>query len=122
MLKVIVKTISGMFFVAMGIGIIYFYLTHIDNGSSPLLLIASFCTIIVGIFILVNAGKSDETVIQKQKFPSDNQAEEARKQSVNLIERNNAITQDWLKSSEKRDKLKLLEMAANEEKNASQPD
>jgi hypothetical protein len=115
MLQVMLKTFLGIFLLIGGFGLGYFYLTNIDNGSSALLLIPALGSVIAGIFLLMRAGKSDATVMQVPKGLDENKSETTQKS--NLLEKNNAMTQQWLKSVETRDKMRLLEMAANAEEN-----
>jgi hypothetical protein len=115
MLMVFLKTILGMTFLITGFGIAYSYLSNMDNGSSPLLLIPSLCIVILGIFMLMRAGKSDETVILKPKKSAEDQLGNTGIKKATLIRRNNAISEEWARSVEKRDKMKLLKIAASAE-------
>lgn len=119
MLMVFLKTILGLILLAAGIGMGYYYLSNIDNGASALLLIPALCIPAAGIYLLLKAGKSDATIILKPKGLTEAVKDVTDKDGPNLIEKNNAISEAWAKSVEKRDKMKIIEMAASAEEKKS---
>jgi len=112
MLKVLLNTIVGIGLFIGGFGLAYYYLANIDNGDSGLLLIPAFGMVIASVFMFMRAGKSDETVIlNKQTAETQNSAPK----QGDLLKKNSQITQEWMKSVEKRDKMRMLEIASNAE-------
>jgi biopolymer transport protein ExbB/TolQ len=117
MVMVLLKTFLGIILLIAGFGLAYFYLSNINNGASGLLLIPAFLIVIVGVVILARAGKSAEKVIMNQKDTPEIQHNAS--QNGSILQKNNEMTQEWSKSLETRDKLRLLEMTTNEEDSSS---
>lgn len=116
MLKVIAQTFLGLLILFTGLYIMYFYVTGIDEGSSILLLLLSLPVIGGGIFVLLRAGKSDASVVKKmdKNIPSILDKEFAVEDSglENTIKKNNELTQEWSKTNEARNRLRMLELSS----------
>lgn len=112
MLRIFLKTIAGLCLTIGGLYIGYIYISGIDTGSSPFLLIPCILCVAVGVFLLVRAGKADDSIIAKAKSISQPGG------SSNLEDRlkmNNEINSQWGKINDDKNKLRLLEIAANEQ-------
>lgn len=97
-----------MVLTAGGFYIAYIYLHGIDNGTSPLLLIPSILFIAGGIFFLIQASKSNASVIAKGGEMPQPQSKETL---ADILERNSQIINQWEKNSQMRDKLKVVQTA-----------
>jgi len=107
MLSVILKTLLGLLISALGFFLGYFYLSEMEKGCTPLLLVPAFFLICLGVYILIKAGNSEETVIKK----SDMSLAKDKAGLVDVFNKNNALSSKWAKTVEKRDRLKLLEIS-----------
>lgn len=84
-----------------------------DNGWTPLLLIPAIFLIILGGYLLMRAGKSEEMVIKK---PDALSSEDIAKEGLEeVFNKNNQLSSKWAKTVEKRDKLKLLQISSSAE-------
>ncbi len=115
MIKVISKTFLGLFIAGLGFYLAIFYLTEMDKGLTPLILAPSVLLIILGVYLLMRAGKSDETIVKKPDLPKNATVKE---DLADTLLKNSELSSKWAKTVEKRDRLKLLEIsAASEETN-----
>jgi hypothetical protein len=111
MLKVILKTLLGLLVTGFGFFLAYFYITEAEKGLNALIIIPSIILICVGVYLLIRAGKSDATVIQKAKLQED--AVKRDKAGLEaMLKKNNDLSSQWSKTVDKRDRLKLLEISA----------
>ena len=120
MLKIVAQTFLGLLIVAVGLYIGYFYITGIDQGSNPWLLALAIPIVGGGAFILFRAGKSDDTVVKKtSKVPfnfENNQFTEEKAGLESTIQKNNDLTKQWSKTNEARNRLRMLELSAEANK------
>ena len=107
MLKIILMTIMGLCITLIGFYIAFFYVTGIDQGRSPWLLLLTPIFVAIGVYLLLQAGKLDDSVVAKAKIDKSE-----KKVSVSILERNNKLSDEWSKTVDARDRLKLLEMSA----------
>lgn len=115
MLKMLLQTFLGLLLFAGGIYAGYFYLTGISTGVSPLFLVGALLLFGAGVFFLFRAGKSDATVITKMHVdPNENLAKQDALETV--IEKNNAMSAEWEKTTKTRDQLKMLEVSGAAQK------
>ncbi|MEO6509025.1 MAG: hypothetical protein ABIO02_03655 [Patescibacteria group bacterium] len=117
MLKIFLTAILGILFIIVGVVIGLYYLKNIDSGVSVSLLILALFVVIVGIYLLFQGAKSDESLMFNSKISSEDMY--STKNKIGIIEKNNAITQEWLASNEKKEKLRLLKMISAEEENST---
>ncbi len=116
MKKVLLFTFLGFTLFAGGIGVAFFYFQGANDGTrSALLLIPSFLLGGAGAFFLFKAGRIDT---QKVVF-KENQEASAGISTDGLITKNNKLVEEWNKTNEKRDKLKMIELSANEQSEAA---
>jgi hypothetical protein len=107
---VILRTALGLLLSAAGIQAIYTYVLGLDKGISFLILLLAIILICAGTYLLMKAGKSDETVFSKLKnfrrkrVDEDTVLEQA-------LQTNNKLTEKWDQTIEKRDRLKMLEIS-----------
>jgi hypothetical protein len=118
MLRVIFNSILGILTTVAGFYLGYLYLKSLRETGQPLLLLLAFPLIIFGIVLLVRTSRSDESLViatyQEDLKPNSPETDVTEKVG-NIMEKNNQILNDWIKESEKRDKMKILEIAAAEE-------
>jgi hypothetical protein len=105
MFIIVSQVFFGLLLASSGFYLAYYYVVGVDAGTSPLLLVLSIILIVVGVYYLLKAGKSDDTVTVKVK-----KAELAISEGKNL-KRNNDLVKQWKKTMDQRDRLKLLEMS-----------
>lgn len=113
MLRVLAMTFLGLVTEVTGFFLAYFYITGIDLGRTPLLLIPSFGCIALGVYLLLRAGASDATVITKAKIPELKPEKNPTKGLGSVLERNNSLSSEWNKTEDQRTKLKLLQASAS---------
>ena len=114
MLRVILNAFLGILSTVGGFYLAYLYLQSLGNTGQPLFLVAALPLIVFGIILLVRTSRSDESlVISTYQVPkTDDSASPTPKKQENIMEKNNQLLNDWIKESEKRDKMKILEIAA----------
>jgi hypothetical protein len=105
--KVFLGSLGGVVLMLSGIFIMYLYVQSLDNKPNIFVLIASQVIIAGGIFCLYKFGKSDAMFIKKPKELPKPETEE----EVSVIDKNNSMINDFKKTTETRDRLKLLESA-----------
>ena len=116
MKKVLLFTLLGFALFAGGIGIAFLYFQGAKDGtSSALLLIPAILLGGAGAFFLFKAGRIDT---QKVVF-KENQEQSKDISKEGLITKNNKLVVEWNETNEHRDKLKMLELSANEQSEAA---
>ena len=112
-LLVILQTLGGFTISASGVLLGYLYLTK-ANLNNPLILIAAILLFPSGGYLLYRAGKQDDIIIVKTKKPILLEIPELQTDDAGLdktLEKNNALSSQWSKTIEQRDKLRMLELA-----------
>jgi hypothetical protein len=111
MLKIMTLTILALLLTFAGLYLCYLYISGLDQGTTPLILIPALILLITGTFLLFRAGKSDATVLSQPHttatIPPAN--------LENTLQKNNALMAEWNKTNDTREKLKLLQAAAQSE-------
>jgi hypothetical protein len=111
MLKVLLFTFIGL--ASTGSGVFLSYLSI----NKPFLLIPSVPLLIIGIFLIIKASRKNEQLLINEDtsplLPPQN-----FDNFKNIAEKNNQIVHEWIKESENKDKLKILEIAAAVEEEA----
>lgn len=113
MVKVILGTLFGILISFGGFYAAYIYLDGIENGSSPFLLLLSALLVGGGVYILLRAGKSNASVIVKVDKTKSGAVNSQETGFESMLEKNKKLSEDWSKTVEHRDRLKLLQMSAN---------
>jgi len=117
MLKVLLFTFSGLLASAGGFFLIYLFLDSLNTTGKPLLLVPSIPLIVFGIILIIKASRRNELLLVNEDtaplLPPQN-----FDNFKNIAEKNNQIVNEWIKESEKKDKLKILEIAAAAEEEA----
>ena len=111
MKKTAAFTLLGIIGLLGGIATGYLFLTSINTSTNYLFLGISILLFGGGIFCMFKATGAKPQVVSPlivSDIASDG--------TEAFLKRNNAITSEWSKTNNQRDKLKMLEMAANEEK------
>lgn len=111
---VFVKALSGLLFFLTGFVFGYVYFT---NKVSPLIFIPSVLFICTGIALFISAARSnslERIVIEDSKVEAaDPSIVIDTTNQKSMLERNNEIMNDWSKTYETREKLKMLKIAAS---------
>lgn len=112
MFKILIGVMLGFALTSSGIYLSYLYLkTHED--ASLLFLIGSFILSALGIYILIRASKSTNDVIGKRTGNStDKEIPPDDFGLKKMLERNNAISNEWKQINTQRNKLKMLEISS----------
>lgn len=104
-------TTLGLLGLLGGITIGYLFLTSINTSPNFIFLGLNLVLMSGGVLCLIkatNAKPQGESTLVVPDFASAGTEE--------LLKKNNAISSEWSKTNNQRDKLKMLEMAANAEK------
>jgi hypothetical protein len=114
MIRVILNTFLGILTTIAGFCVSYVYLKSLNGTSQPLLLFLAFPLVIIGIILLIRTSRTDESLVIStyQEPKNDEPVSPPPDKRENLMEKNSQLLDNWIKESEKRDKLKLLEIAA----------
>ena len=116
MLRVIFNSFLGILATVAGFYLAYLYLESLNQTGRPLYLLLSLPLIISGIILLVRTSRSDESLVISTFQGTESQTEKPENQNTgslgNIMEKNNQLLNEWTKQSEKRDKMKILEIAA----------
>ncbi len=102
MVRMMGQTFLGLLFFAAGIYCMYLYLTGLDLGGNPLLIALSPFLLGGGVFLLLSAGKSDATVVKTvhEDIKEDtNQSAQTKEGFETVIQKNNAMTAQWEKTT-----------------------
>lgn len=119
MLKVILKTFLGLALLAIGVYMFFVFLEGITDGGNYLLFTVSVAIVAFAMLILSRAGKSNATVTKKNLYADgilSGKVQDDKKGLKNTLEKNNALTSTWEKTSEARTRLKILGAAADAQK------
>jgi len=111
MTKVLLETFLGLILLIGGVFLAYFGILGINDGQGWFLLPA-LCIIGGSSFLLFRAGKSDTTVIHKGKLNLDDLSTNKPGLETTL-QRNNAFDAEWGKTTEARNRLKMLQVSAD---------
>lgn len=120
-MKMFIESTGGLISTLGGIYLMYLYLTSLDTKPNILLMIFSLILMCAGIALLIIAGRSDTLILNKVSKPEieENPIVPVTQEAglEDKIEKNNAMLEDWKKTNETKQRLKLLEMegAANGE-------
>ena len=117
MLKVLLTTLLGLFSSGSGLYLGYLYLNSLSTTSKPLLLVPSLPLTIFGIMLILRASQANERLLINDDQPPVVPPENVDN-FKNIAQKNNELVSDWIKESDKRDKLKILEIAAAAEEDA----
>jgi hypothetical protein len=108
-INLILKTFLGFLISILGFSLAFLYLIRMEENYSFLLLLPAVFLIILGAYLLIRTGKSDATVVKKPDMPLTKDASNMGLEDV--FNKNNQLSSKWAKTVEKRDRLKLLEIA-----------
>jgi hypothetical protein len=118
MFKVILETFLGLISSITGFYVAYLYLKSLNDSGQHLLLVIALPLIGMGIWFLVQAGKSGKTVGLASESEVPHLAPDAGK-FESILQKNDDLAKEWGQTVDKRDKLRVLEIAAaaEDEKN-----
>jgi hypothetical protein len=112
MKKMIAGALIGIVIIIQGIYVWYVYMTTFLTEGNHILFGLAIFQVGVGIYILFRSSKSNEPKIQTDEYgftikpasPKDS-----------LLARNNELSKNWQKTTEFRDKLKMIQGVAEEQ-------
>lgn len=107
----IAGALVGIAIIGLGIYVWYIYITTFVTSGNHSLFVLSLIQIGVGIYILFKASNSTDTETPEQDIP----IEQYSSTFSSLLERNNALSHDWHKNADFKDKLTILKEAADNE-------
>jgi hypothetical protein len=110
MKRILLQTILGIFCSFSGLFLGYIFLSGLDKGGNPLLIIPSVFLTGIGVYFLLRAGKSDDTVIAKL---DEKDLQMPITAAAGSLQKKNEMVNHWNKTMENRDRLKLLEVSAS---------
>jgi hypothetical protein len=116
MKKAFPKIALGSIIIIAGIIIGYIYLAGAHEGQSFLFLALSLGLIAGGLFIL---GRVGETVYNLDTQTEEESHAEKKQGFESMLEKNNAMVEDYANTAKTRDQLKILEIAGAAEEQAS---
>jgi hypothetical protein len=114
--KMIAGALVGLIIIIQGIYVWYVYMTTFLTQGNHVLFALSIFQIGVGIYILFRASKSTEQKIQTDEFGFP--IKPATQPAQNLLQRNNELIAEYNQKAELRDKLKIIESAAESQEKA----
>jgi hypothetical protein len=109
MKKIILGGLLGVVLVFAGIFVFYNYLEGLKTTNNIILLIASIALFAPGIYILFKSGSTNAYGVNLDPVESEG------KKAAKLIEKNSKLAQDWKKTVEQADKLRLIGIRADQE-------
>src|SRR6266403_1436119 len=111
MTKVLLQTLLGIVLLIGGFFLAYFGFLGINDGQAWFLIPA---ILIVGAssFLLFRAGKSDDSVVHKAKHNLEALSTDKPGLETTL-EKNNSFDSEWGKTTEARNRLKMLQLSAD---------
>jgi hypothetical protein len=112
MKKIIFQIIIGFLISILGFYFGVTYLLNIEKLSSLWRLGLAIIFIGIGANFLIRASKEDGAIIGQVNLDKIN---DVKPKLENILQKNNEILNKWAKTQEKKDKLKMLEIAANAE-------
>lgn len=118
-LRVILFTLAGLALLFAGLYITFGFIRNIVDGGNIWLLLLSLPLTGLGAFILLRAGKSEATVTKKNLYEPtilDGKVADAQKGLESTLEKNAAMTSDFAKTNDARNRLKLLQAAGEAQK------
>jgi hypothetical protein len=115
MFKVFGMTFLGLGLTGGGFFLLFFYLSGISTGQTPLLLIPAVLCVGGGIFLLLRAGKSNATTFALAEEGQTTTETIKAVGGKNLLEKSNEYTAEWKKTNDTKDRLKILQISANAE-------
>jgi hypothetical protein len=118
MIKAFALTLFSFVLAAAGFYLGFLYLAGEEGGGKPILLIGSLPLIIVGIWLLLRSSKTNALLGLKDEVVTELAVPINGDKLENVIQKQNKIVEEWMKQSEDKDKLKILEIAAAAEEEA----
>lgn len=113
MLQFLLNVVLGFSGNAGGFYLAYVYITNINKGSSPFLLLPSILFISVGIYFLVKA--SNKSASGFVKAPESLAPHETPgKGFSDVLKENDKLAQKWNQTEQLRTQLKMLQVSAEE--------
>jgi hypothetical protein len=117
MVKMIAGALIGLFIIIQGIYVWYVYMTTFVEQGNHILFGLSIFQIGIGIYILFRASKSNEQKMKTNEFGFP--ITPAAQPAGGVLQKNNELVHEYAQTSELRDKLKMIETAAESHEKAT---
>jgi hypothetical protein len=124
-MKMFLQSLLGLALTLGGVYVMFLYIISLDTNVNILFLVGSLLLIAGGVFFLIRAGKADTIILKrtsKEEKDIDIKAQvvapivtEKDEGLAKKIEENNKLLDDWKKTKETQQRLKMLEMSAGSE-------
>lgn len=116
MLKIIAGVFLGILLFTAGTASFFYYLTSIDKGLSPFLLLLPIIMFAGGGYIFYKTSLLNMFTDKASKEINTAEANDDGFQTI--LEKNNRISEEWSMTVENKEKLRMLEMAEGARENA----
>jgi hypothetical protein len=124
-MKMLLQSLLGLVLTLGGVFVMLLYLISLDTTANFLFLAGSLLLIAGGVFLLIRAEKADTIILKrtsKEEKDIDIKAQVVApivtvkdEGLAKKIEENNKLLDDWKKTKETQQRLKMLEMSASNE-------
>jgi hypothetical protein len=112
MKKMIAGALLGVIIIILGIYVWYVYMTTYLEQGNHFLFGLSMVQIFIGIYVLFKASKP---AVFTESANEASVTNSNKKGFESLLQRNNEITEEWHKTADFRDRLKVLKVATAEQ-------
>jgi len=113
-IKVLFKTVSGLFITISGFYIVYMYLQSLDDTPKPWMFGASLLLISAGVFLLVAAGRSNESIAMIPAKDAPDITSNPSAGFAGVLERNNAMAAELSSTITTSGNAQILESSSGE--------
>jgi hypothetical protein len=104
----LLQTFLGIVFFLGGIILFYFFISGLSAGANFIFLGLSFVLIGIGIYFFVKTGKTQSSEDKKALIDAD-----TSKTFSNKLAENNAMLNDWKKTNDTKERLRMLELSGS---------
>lgn len=122
--KILLKVGIGAILILCGLALILFTVKLMEQGGTALLFIPAIPLIVAGSILILKGTKLEgDAIVKEQKLDAATISEitgvniNPKDTKGGMLERNNQFAATWAKTNDTRDKLKMVQIAANEEAN-----
>lgn len=116
MLKALGQTLLGFLLTAAGFYLLFVALIGIADQTNVWFFLPAIPLIAGGIVLLLRAGKSDALLGVKKAKVKITLASKDEASLAATLEKNNAMDQQWSKTNDARNRLKMLQLSADAQK------
>ncbi len=107
-MNLFIQTLLGIIALIGGVTLLYFFIVGLNISVNFLFLILSFVLICVGSFLFIRVSKLENSSTEKDTVTA---ASTTEAKAAKLLEKNNKMIQEWNKTNQTKDSLKMVELA-----------